>query len=141
MTASKPDTSIGAVQKRTIVSIIGLLLWVVIVTRVPLRPSGGIAEPALPLAASRAWRAAGCQNCHSVFGLGGHTGPDLTNVVSRIAPAHIRVLVRNGLQGMPAYDDLAEQSLDRIIEYLGAVDALATYPPRSLASHPMGTKP
>lgn len=75
-----------------------------------------------------AWRSAGCQFCHSIYGLGGHTGPDLTNVVSRASPAYVRAMMIAGPWGMPTYGHLDETTVAGIIRYLEAVDRSGRYP-------------
>ncbi|MBX3323117.1 MAG: cytochrome c [Phycisphaeraceae bacterium] len=79
-------------------------------------------------AAIEAWRSAGCHWCHSVYGLGGHTGPDLTNIISRMGPEYVRVVIETGRPGMPAYSDRIPADLDRLIEYLEAIDRSGRYP-------------
>lgn len=87
-----------------------------------------------------AWRASGCQYCHSVFGLGGHTGPDLTNVVSRSSSAYVRVMMELGLPGMPSYASVDEGTKDAIVGYLVAVDRAGRYPPASLGGPVFGER-
>lgn len=86
------------------------------------------------------WRAAGCHFCHSLYGLGGHTGPDLTNVVSRSSTDYVRVVVQFGRPGMPAYPSIEPAELDAILAYLSEVDRAATYPPRGLIEGALGAR-
>ena len=76
------------------------------------------------------WRSHGCANCHSVYGLGGHMGPDLTNVISRRGAAFARAFITAGGGGMPA-QALDEAQLDRLIAYLEHLDETGLYPVKS----------
>lgn len=73
------------------------------------------------------WRRENCMACHAVFGLGGHMGADLTNVISRRGGPYVEAVVRNGLNKMPAFD-LSSQEMEALIEYLARIDALGEYP-------------
>lgn len=75
-----------------------------------------------------AWRSAGCQACHSIYGLGGHTGPDLTNVVGRSSGAYVAAMMRAGPPGMPSYARLSEDQTAAIVRYLTLIDRSGTYP-------------
>ncbi len=72
-----------------------------------------------------------CIACHQLYGLGGHMGPDLTNVVS--APGkgvdYARAFIENGSSKMPDFN-LSEAQIDALIEFLKFVDATGTYPPK-----------
>lgn len=73
------------------------------------------------------WRSHNCAACHAVFGLGGHIGPDLTNVTRRRNDAYLRHVLRYGISGMPGLDLNADAASD-LIAYLRHVDGLGTYP-------------
>lgn len=90
------------------------------------------ADPALAARGRAIWRERQCQACHSLYGLGGHTGPDLTNVVSRMSAEYVRHTVVSGLGTMPAFG-LAESDAGAIAAFLASVDATGRYPPRNLA--------
>ncbi len=77
------------------------------------------------------WLNYACQTCHSIYGLGGHLGPDLTNTASEGMGAYIRIVVREGRLGMPAFN-LTERELDDLMAYLEMINASGHYPPRSL---------
>ena len=83
------------------------------------------------LAGRDVWYERACQTCHSLFGLGGHLGPDLTDVVERRGAGYVEYMVVEGMPGMPAFD-LTERELDELIAYLAAVGTTGDYPPRSL---------
>lgn len=66
----------------------------------------------------------GCQGCHTINGVGGKVGPDLTHVGSRLPDInwHIRHLkdprsVHPG-SAMPAFAQLSEDQLEELAEYL-----------------------
>lgn len=73
------------------------------------------------------WRENRCAACHAVFGLGGHIGPDLTNVARRRNAAYLRHVLRHGMSGMPGLDLNADAAGD-LIAYLRHVDGLGSYP-------------
>ncbi|MBM4109225.1 MAG: cytochrome c [Phycisphaerae bacterium] len=130
-----------AVARRALIPIVGFGVYAGAVALVPVsdpRPIAPARADTLGARGIEAWRAAGCQHCHSIYGLGGHTGPDLTTIISRTSGAYVRAMVRNGLPGMPAYRDLDERSLARLIRYLEAVDRSGAYPPKSLRADPLG---
>ena len=62
-----------------------------------------------------------CRNCHSLDGLGGQRGPDLTNVATRLTENQ---LIRQILQGdgnMPAYGNrLKPYEVTAIVSFLSA---------------------
>jgi mono/diheme cytochrome c family protein len=61
----------------------------------------------------------GCQHCHTIGGVGGHRGPDLSNVGRTAKKAVMRDQILNGSQIMPAFDDVLQpQEIDDLIAYL-----------------------
>ena len=95
----------------------------------PPEPSQALASPARDRLARGAavWREGNCAACHALFGLGGHLGPDLTNVLGLRGDTYVRATVTSGRPGMPAYP-LASDALDDLQSYLGRVDASGRYP-------------
>lgn len=139
---SEAEDAIGnAVLRRTLIVVLVFCAYAAAVAFVPTGTQG---EPHAataidgPLAGASAWRKSGCHSCHSLYGLGGHTGPDLTNIVSRSSPEYIAAVVTNGLPGMPAYEKMRRDTLEQIVGYLASVDQTATYPPRSLSAGVFG---
>lgn len=63
-----------------------------------------------------------CRNCHALEGKGGHRGPDLTYVATRLTRES---LVRQVIQGggnMPAYgSQLKPDEVEALVEFLGAL--------------------
>lgn len=78
--------------------------------------------PALTGAQVRAWRGASCQTCHSVFGLGGHLGPDLTTVTARRPEGFVDAMLRSPPAGMPSFSHLSDAERADIVGYLRAVE-------------------
>jgi nitric oxide reductase subunit C len=81
-----------------------------------------------------------CVACHQFYGLGGHMGPDLTNVIS--APDkgadYARAFIESGTDKMPDYGfDTAE--VDALVRFLEFVDSSGTYAPRQAAINWTGT--
>ena len=79
------------------------------------------------IAASRSQRAhgaavfseSGCQHCHSIGGVGGHKGPDLSGVGRRKSKAELGQQIVFGSKVMPAFgDDLEPDELKDLIAYL-----------------------
>jgi mono/diheme cytochrome c family protein len=61
----------------------------------------------------------GCQHCHSIGGVGGHKGPDLSGVGRRKSKAEMRQQIVYGSKVMPAFgDDLEPSELKDLIAYL-----------------------
>ena len=140
-TAAPGDTSTRQVRARTLVPIAGFLAYAASVWLVPTPDAGSaVTSPETTgdaAAGARAWRAAGCQACHSILGLGGHTGPDLTNILSRTSPEYVRAIMLAGQPGMPSYFRLDPDHSAAIIDYLAAIDRSARYPSDSW----MGARP
>lgn len=76
------------------------------------------------------WREQECTACHSIYGLGGHTGPDLTNVWSRMGEDYIRTVLRDGVGAMPAFK-LGERDVQSLLAMLAETDRTGVYPPPS----------
>jgi|GEM_PF-1702094 len=61
----------------------------------------------------------GCQHCHSIRGVGGHKGPDLSGVGRRKSKAELQQQIVYGSKVMPAFgDDLEPGDLKDLIAYL-----------------------
>jgi len=79
------------------------------------------------IASSRSQRArgaqvfseSGCQHCHSIDGMGGHKGPDLSGVGRRKSKMALRQQIVYGSKVMPPFgDDLQPSELKDLIAYL-----------------------
>ena len=86
-----------------------------------------LAFSSFAIAASRSQRThgaavfseSGCQHCHSIGGVGGHKGPDLSGVGRRKSKAALRQQIVFGSKVMPAFgDDLEPGDLKDLIAYL-----------------------
>ena len=65
----------------------------------------------------------GCAACHSIRGLGGTSGPDLTRAGARWSRSHIRdYIVMPEDPEMPAFDELTDQQLDDLVSYLKSLE-------------------
>jgi ubiquinol-cytochrome c reductase cytochrome b subunit len=61
----------------------------------------------------------GCTACHQIDGVGGHRGPDLTDVGDRRAYTELIWRVARGGGGMPAYANvLKPQQINDLVSYL-----------------------
>ncbi len=61
----------------------------------------------------------GCQHCHTIHQVGGHKGPDLSDVGRRIPKAGLRQQIVHGSKVMPAFGNvLAPDEINDLIAYL-----------------------
>ena len=85
------------------------------------------------------WREHGCANCHSILGLGGHAGPDLTNVISRSGPEYSSQVITYGVGIMPARE-ISPEEMTQLIAWLTHIDDQAVYPVRSFPDGSFGAQ-
>lgn len=135
---SRVDAKTRSVAHRALVVILGFGIYAGVCASTPADPAGVEAPRAELVSYRSAWRTNGCQSCHSIYGLGGHIGPDLTNVISRSSPEYATAMIWAGPPGMPSYAHLDDPTLESIVGYLSAVDRTGIYPPRSLQSPVFG---
>ncbi len=93
-------------------------------------PSGSTAiTPAAPELAEgvEIWRSAGCIACHSIYGLGGHVGPDLTNAVSRLNEEAVAAKILAGSDKMPRFV-LSDDTTAKLVAWLSYIDHTGVYP-------------
>lgn len=65
------------------------------------------------------FQANGCQHCHKMNGVGGHKGPDLSDIGKRMPKSAMREQILNGSKVMPAFKDvLAPGEINDLIAYL-----------------------
>jgi mono/diheme cytochrome c family protein len=65
----------------------------------------------------------GCAACHTVGGLGGSTGPDLSRAGARWSKSHMReAIVAPEDPEMPAFDNLTAEQLDDLVNYLSSLE-------------------
>lgn len=63
------------------------------------------------------WQEKNCTSCHQLYGLGGHLGPDLTNIAAKRPAAYIRAFLQTGTAVMPNFE-LSEHQQDALIAFL-----------------------
>jgi nitric oxide reductase subunit C len=83
------------------------------------------------------WQRENCVVCHSIYGLGGHIGPDLTNVYSKKGSQYFRALITHGNGKMPSFY-FSEPELQDLEAYFQYIDSLGTYPLKSAIEQPFG---
>jgi len=61
----------------------------------------------------------GCINCHTIAGVGGQRGPDLTHVGARLSADELTWRILNGGGNMPAYGSaMTPQEVSSLVEFL-----------------------
>jgi ubiquinol-cytochrome c reductase cytochrome b subunit len=61
----------------------------------------------------------GCLNCHTIAGVGGQRGPDLTHIGSQLSADELTWRILNGGRNMPAYGDtLGPQDVANLVAFL-----------------------
>jgi nitric oxide reductase subunit C len=85
------------------------------------------------------WRSKNCAACHSIFGLGGHIGPDLTNTYKYKNEEYLDLVLNNGLQNMPNLN-LSKHEREQLILFFKDINNLGVYPLKSITSNPFGEK-
>lgn len=65
------------------------------------------------------FQANGCQHCHRMNGVGGHKGPDLSDVGKRMPKSAMREQIVHGSKVMPAFGDmLTAGQIKDLVAYL-----------------------
>ncbi|MEJ2255325.1 MAG: cytochrome c [Nitrospirota bacterium] len=64
-----------------------------------------------------------CSACHTINGVGGHVGPDLTHIGSKKSEAWLKKQIRDprahfAQSVMPAFPDMTKKELDSLVQYL-----------------------
>ncbi|MDR2204726.1 MAG: cytochrome c [Flavobacteriaceae bacterium] len=98
-----------------------------------------------PIAASESaskgkmvWQEKNCTACHQLYGLGGHLGPDLTNVYDRKPETYIKFVLQNGYQAMPNFN-LSEKEINELVEFLKYTNTTGKADPTTFTTHLDGT--
>lgn len=76
------------------------------------------------------WQQYNCGSCHQFYGLGGHLGPDLTNVYSKRSPEFIKVFLKTGTPVMPDFN-LNEKEIEALLAFLEQTNASGSADPRT----------
>lgn len=84
------------------------------------------------------WQQKNCQACHQIYGLGGHLGPDLTNVYGHRSEAYIRAFLTSGTNVMPNFH-LSNQEMDELVAFLKYVNTTGISDPKSYSINSDGT--
>ncbi|MCC6769540.1 MAG: cytochrome c [Bacteroidia bacterium] len=84
------------------------------------------------------WQQKNCVACHQLYGLGGHLGPDLTNVYGHKGAPYIKAFLQSGTQVMPNYH-LSESEMQALISFLKYTNSTGIADPNTFTQHPYGT--
>lgn len=76
------------------------------------------------------WQKYNCGSCHQFYGLGGHLGPDLTNVYGKRTPEYITAFLKNGTNVMPDFH-LNEKEIMALLSFLEQTNASGSADPRT----------
>ena len=143
------------VVRRILIMIVAYSCYALAIVLLGGRPAAGAATDRAPaarassalapsdgayLAGRQVWLEHKCQVCHSIYGLGGHAGPDLTNAFPRLPEIYVRNVVANGYHGMPAFE-VTERELQGLIDYLSFIGETGVYPPSSIHDPVFGSAP
>ena len=97
------------------------------------QPAGALAQDGKMI-----WQQKNCVLCHQLYGLGGHLGPDLTNVYSKKGDAYIKAFLQTGTVVMPNFH-LSEKEMQALISFLKYTDGTGVSDPSSFTKHIYGT--
>jgi nitric oxide reductase subunit C len=84
------------------------------------------------------WQDKNCISCHQLYGLGGHLGPDLTNVFAKRSEAYITAFLESGTQVMPNYN-LSKEEIESFIEFFKYTNSTGVADPTTFSKHIDGT--
>jgi len=84
------------------------------------------------------WQEKNCISCHQLYGLGGHLGPDLTNISTQRSPEYIEAFLISGTNVMPNFH-LSEQEIEALKAFLKSVDQSGIGDPRTFKQNLDGT--
>lgn len=84
------------------------------------------------------WQQKNCISCHQLYGLGGHLGPDLTNVYSVRSEAYITAFLQSGTRVMPDYH-LSADEIEAFLEFFKYTNTTGIADPTSFSKHLNGT--
>jgi len=84
------------------------------------------------------WQEKNCISCHQLYGLGGHLGPDVTNVFAKRSEAYITAFLESGTQVMPNYN-LSKEEIESFIEFFKYTNSTGVADPTTFLKHIDGT--
>lgn len=84
------------------------------------------------------WQEKNCISCHQLYGLGGHLGPDLTNISATKSDAYIRAFLKSGTTVMPDFQ-LKEEEIAAFIAFFRYTNTTGIAHPASFSKHIHGT--
>lgn len=84
------------------------------------------------------WQQKNCVSCHQLYGLGGHLGPDLTNVFTKRSEAYITAFLESGTQVMPNYN-LSQEEIEQFIAFFKYTNSTGVADPTTFSKHIDGT--
>lgn len=84
------------------------------------------------------WQQKNCVSCHQLYGLGGHLGPDLTNVYAIRSEEYIKAFLKSGTKVMPDYQ-LSETEIQELLEFFKYTNTTGVADPASFSKHLNGT--
>ncbi len=93
---------------------------------------------ALEMEGKMIWQKKNCTSCHQLYGLGGHLGPDLTNITQRRTTPQIEAFLKNGINQMPNFN-LSQHEMEALISFLTAVNKSGNGDPRTYKLYIDGT--
>lgn len=72
------------------------------------------------------FKSRGCSGCHSISGVGGNLGPDLTNIGAKRSKEWLAEQIKepkskNPASIMPAYKNLSKTDLNALVDYLASL--------------------
>lgn len=84
------------------------------------------------------WQDKNCTSCHQFYGLGGHLGPDLTNVHARRSPEYIAAFLKSGTAVMPNYN-LSDAEIASFLAFFKYTNTTGIADPTSFSKNLDGT--
>ncbi|MBX2984803.1 MAG: cytochrome c [Bacteroidia bacterium] len=84
------------------------------------------------------WQKKNCVACHQLYGLGGHLGPDLTNIYSKRTEEYLSSVLHTGTNVMPDFK-LNDQEIKEFIAFFKYTNSTGVADPRTFSTHLDGT--
>lgn len=126
---------------RVLIVVAGYFAVAAIVFVLPTRSEPPPERAAQVAAGTAVWRDLNCEACHSVFGLGGHVGPDLTNIIKWRGTAYVHGTLLTGRPGMPAFAAITPRDLTNLLAFLSFVNETGDFPQRTRPLQAFGRMP